>query len=104
MTKRTKALSITPAVRRAVYERDSYDGCPCCIICGNPHEITVAHYISRSQSGLGIEENLVTMCVAHHAKFDHGYPDERREFRQRVKEYLRSKYDYWNEEMLKYRR
>ena len=33
---RTKALSISREVKKAVAERDSCDGYPCCIWCGKP--------------------------------------------------------------------
>ena len=102
-TTRTKALSISPAVRKAVYERDAYDGAPCCCICGSPYMISLAHYRARSQGGKGVEENLVTMCLPHHQKADHGYPDERREMLEKMRDYLMSKYDSWSEEDLTYK-
>ena len=101
---RTKAVDISDSVRKQVYERDSFDGALCCILCGSPRMLSIAHFISRSQSGLGIVENLVTLCLGCHSKFDHGYTHERISFRRQIEEYLKYKHKHWNEEMLVYRR
>ena len=53
MNKRTKALAISPAVKRRVLERDK----GACVLCGRPGD-PVCHFISRAQGGLGIEENI----------------------------------------------
>ena len=42
-SKRTKALSITPKVKKTVYERDGGR----CVLCGSPHGLPEAHYIPR---------------------------------------------------------
>ncbi len=51
MSKRSKACDISPKVKKKVWERDNH----CCIICGSPYAMPNAHYIARSQGGLGIE-------------------------------------------------
>lgn len=67
MHDRTKALGITLAVKEAVADRDSFDGWPNCLLCGTPAPVnnrlafSSAHYISSSQGGLGVEENIVTL-------------------------------------------
>ena len=66
MHKRTKALAISKAVKDAVWERDGHER----VICGNRAAAPEAHYISRAQSGLGIEENIVTLCRNRHDKYD----------------------------------
>ena len=105
MTKRTKALDISPIVRAEVYERDSFDGHPCCVISGKPYNLTIAHYIARSQSGLGIPMNLVTLSMDVHERFDHGRPNERKQLKRQIREYLIYRYgDLWNEEDLVYKR
>ena len=73
MRRRTKALQIPPAVKRAVHDRDG----GLCILCGRPGD-PVAHYISRAQGGLGIAENVVTLCGGCHTattirQISHGF-------------------------------
>lgn len=97
MKKRTKALAITAKVKKRVYERDG----GCCILCGrrgNPN----AHYISRSHSGLGIEENIVTLCPDCHRRYDQSV--ERLSIGRIIAEYLKSKYQDWDESKLIYRK
>lgn len=87
MNRQTKATAISQEVKRKVYERDNHR----CIVCGRfirfdgrhyigggPH----CHYIRRSQGGLGIEENIVTLCDECHRDFDEG------EFRQAIKDWI----------------
>lgn len=61
---RSKACGISPKVRQEVLERDDHR----CIICGWHDCLQIAHLIPRSLGGLGIKENLVTMCVVCHNK------------------------------------
>ena len=91
MHKRTKALNIPSAVKKAVWERDRH----CCVLCG-------AHYIARSQGGLGIEENIVTLCICCHSQYDNSA--DRRYIREEIKAYLRSMYQDWDETKLIYRK
>ena len=97
MNQRTKALQIPSSVKKAVYERDG----GCCIICGAPGD-PVCHFISRAQGGLGIEENVLTLCWRCHMAYDQG-PD-RRQLRGILKKYLQSKYPEWDESKLVYRK
>ncbi len=98
MQKRTKALQIAAEVKRRVWERDN----GYCVYCGNPSASPVAHYIARSQGGLGIEANILTLCQACHRRYDQS--GERKKMRSFFREYLQSKYPEWNEEKLRYRR
>lgn len=66
MSKRTKALNTTPAVRKEVYVRDNGR----CILCGQRYNLQVAHYVSKGAGGLGIPENLVMLCVNCHLNYD----------------------------------
>lgn len=75
-SRQTKAHEIPPKVKKAVAERDSIDGYPCCIYCGrpapteNPLAFSNAHIVKRSQGGLGVPTNIVTLCPTDHFKFD----------------------------------
>ena len=98
MHKRTKALDISPGVKREVWERDGR----ACVLCGSPFAAPNAHYIARSHGGLGIPQNIVTLCAACHDRYDNS--PERPYIHQELREYLRRKYTEWNEEALTYRK
>ena len=108
MQKRTVALSIPNGVKRAVAERDSMDGWPCCIYCGRPAPsdamtaFSCAHYISRAQGGLGIEENILTLCPTCHHKYD--ATTQREEMRGIFRGYLKEQYAGWCEEDLVFKK
>ena len=97
MTKRTKALDISKKVKDKVWERDGR-----CVICGSPQAMPNAHYISRAQGGLGIERNVVTLCICCHHDLDHTVKRER--LKLIVKRYLSNMYDDWEEEKLIYKK
>lgn len=98
MSKMSKACDITPAVKRKVWDRDG----GCCIICGNPNASPNAHYIRRSQGGLGVEQNVVTLCYKCHNALDNG--DKRQEYGNMIEGYLKSCYRNWNPDKLIYRK
>lgn len=104
---RTEALSIPRKVKKRVAFRDSVGGWPCCLLCGRPAPswntlaFSNAHYISRAQGGLGIEENIVTLCPDCHRAYD---GTQRKELRPILRRYLRESYDDWNEEALTYQK
>lgn len=108
MNKRTKALAIPRAVKYVVAKRDSIRGFPCCILCGKPAPISdpmafsCCHYISRGQGGMGIEENILTLCPNCHTRLDSSA--ERKQLKETFREYLKSKYPAWNEDNLYYRK
>ena len=108
MRKDTKARSIPKEVKEAVAERDSFGDWPCCINCGQPAPpenrmaFSNAHFISRAQGGLGIEENILTLCPGCHRQYDQ--TTDREALREFFREYLKSKYPNWDEEKLYYRR
>ena len=97
-SKRSKACDIAQAVKKKVWERDGER----CIICGSPNAMPNAHYISRAHSGLGIEQNIVTLCQICHFKYDN--TAYRPIYREYIKSYLKGKYDGWNEEELTYKK
>lgn len=96
-SKRTKACDIPLEVKHIVYARD--DGR--CVFCGRPGD-PWCHYIPRSQGGLGIEENILTLCPECHYRYDQTTAREamREEFRQ----YLMDIYPGWDEKKLVYRK
>ena len=97
-SKRSRACDISKAVKDKVWERDNHR----CIICGNPFAMPNAHYIPRSKGGLGIEQNIVTLCQRCHHTTDH---TEHREFMLgKIEKYLNAKYSDWNKEDLTYRK
>ena len=97
MHERTKSLQISPKTKRVVYERDGGR----CVLCGAPGD-PVAHYISRSQGGRGIEQNIVTLCPRCHMEYDQG--PYRATLRRVLRAYLAQQYPDWNEETLTYKK
>lgn len=98
MRKRTNALAISKKVKDVVWERD----CHCCVWCGSPYAAPEAHFIARSQGGLGIEENILTLCRECHRRYDQTW--HREMMRKFFREYLMSRYPGWDEYNLIYRR
>lgn len=95
MHERTKQSRIPKKVKAAVYKRDEEH----CIVCGGwvPEECACCHYISRGRLGLGIEENIVTLCIDCHYRLDNG--NVAREY---IRDYLKRKYPGWDERKLVY--
>lgn len=102
-SKRSKACDIPKKVKDAVWERDGRR----CIICGSTMAMPNAHYIPRSKGGLGIEENIVTLCTHMsenrcHYRYDFGSREEREEIGGKIRDYLMSKYPDFDEDKLVY--
>ena len=101
---RAKQCDISAKVKKIVWERDE----GCCVVCGcNQNVMPNAHFISRNKGGLGIPENVVTLCTEFtpnkcHRKYDFGTKDEREKIGQKIEDYLRSQYSDWNKEKLVY--
>ena len=99
MHKSTKACAILPAVKRKVWKRDHGQ----CVICGTSRTASpCAHYIPRSHLGLGIEENIVTLCMACHCDYDNSA--KRPYYKDMIRQYLKSRYPNWDETKLTYKR
>ena len=96
-SKRTKALAISPEVKKRVYERDG----GCCVLCGRPGN-PEAHYISRAHGGLGVEQNVLTLCRKCHRRYDQ--TAERAAIGEVLADYLRSEYPDWDPVDLIYRK
>ena len=94
-SKRTKACAISPKVREAVEKRDSINGIPCCVFCKTSRNVRgEAHIVRRSQGGLGIEENILTVCRSCHEKFDE--TEERDRLMNIAIEYMKEHYSDWD--------
>ena len=65
MHTRTRACAIPKEVKLIVYERDHER----CIFCGAPG-LPEAHVIPRSHGGLGVPQNIITVCRSCHDKLD----------------------------------
>lgn len=87
--------SIRTMTKKRVYERDQ----KCCIFCGAPG-LPEAHYIPRSHGGLGIEQNIITVCRPCHDKLDNS--TQRQQMLKEAAEHLKSFYPDWNERNLIY--
>ena len=105
-SKRAKATDISMSVKKKVWERDKGR----CVLCGNYCNVMPnAHFIPRSKGGLGIEENIITLCTELtpnkcHRRYDFGTKEEREEIKEYLREYLKSKYPNWNEDDLYYKK
>ena len=97
-SKRSKACDIPTKVKKAVWERDKQH----CIYCGSVRAMPNAHFISRAKGGLGIEENIVTLCQNCHYNFD--MTDMREHYKEYIENYLIKKYPNWDKENLIYKR
>jgi 5-methylcytosine-specific restriction endonuclease McrA len=98
-SRRAKALDITPATKDRVFLRDGRK----CVLCGTTWTaMPNAHYISRAQGGLGVEQNVVTLCHSCHGRYDNSA--ERIALRERIRAYLEKKYPNWTEDDLTYKK
>ena len=98
-SRRARALAIPPGVKRLVTLRDGGR----CVYCGRPG-LPEAHFIPRSRGGLGIEQNVLTLCRSCHDRYDNGPRPLREGMREYFSEYLSSQYEGWDETNLIYRK
>lgn len=99
MHEKTKACKITRQTKEKVYLRDGGH----CVLCGRWCQVdnASAHYISRARGGLGIEENILTLCHECHYSYDNANRQStRKEKEDYFRNYLRSKYEDWDERRL----
>lgn len=99
-SKRAKACAISPKVKAVVWERDMHR----CVYCKSIYAFPEAHYIPRSRGGLGIEENVLTLCRLCHDAFDNGTATMRQEIGHYCRDYLKALYPGWDEKNLIYRK
>ncbi len=104
-SKRSKATDIPQKVKQHVWERDG----GACVICGSMINVMPnAHFIRRSQGGLGIEQNVFTACTRLSQNDCHYRFDNDALFREKqsakLREYFKRNYPNWNERNLVYRK
>lgn len=113
MHRQTKETGISPKVKAEVMNRDSWDGWCCCILCGKPYPYAQpnAHVVRRSQGGMGIVQNIVTLCHKCHRAFDDGEGLDhvgegatQETIKEEIISYLQRFYPDWNEDDMKYRK
>ena len=108
MQKRTKELQITRDTKKRVARRDAQDDWPCCVYCGLPAPMdaplafSCAHYIARAHGGLGIEQNILTLCPRCHNEYDKTESHEK--MKAYFRDYLSEKYEDWQEQDLSYKK
>jgi predicted restriction endonuclease len=101
MSNQSKACDITPKVRATVLRRDSHR----CIYCHTPYALQLAHvFYNRSHGGLGVVENLVTLCIEHHCAMDNGKIEKSKPVRDVCESYLRGRYYGFDFDSLKYKK
>lgn len=88
---RTKACAIPKEVKLIVYERDHER----CIFCGDPG-LPEAHVIPRSHGGLGVPQNIITVCRTCHDKLDNS--THRQQMLGEAVMYLKGFYPEWKKE------
>ena len=101
----SRACEFSEAERNAIWKRDK--GCLFCSLDYEPSPYAgtymgYAHYIPRSDKGLGIRENGVLLCQFHHDLMDNGNKGKRQEMLDIIKKYLQANYPDWSEEKLRY--
>jgi len=94
MHRQAKAADIPQAEKRAVWERDGRG----CVLCRSPYAAPGARYIPRSRGGLGVEENVVTLCAVCHGRYGSG--PGRKAVEEEIRQYLMGKYPDWDESRL----
>ena len=93
---RKQYTDIPPKVKAEVLERDKW-----CVFCGKQGSPN-AHFIPRSKNGLGIEQNILTLCCECHNRYDHA--TERQKMMEFFRNYLKDIYPDWDESKLIYRK
>ncbi len=100
-----KYTDIPTYVRDEVYRRDGIEGHPCCIYCGSPRHLELAHYVPRSRGGRGVPENLAVLCTKCHKELDNGSNTTlSRDIKEVFRDWLCYNYPGWNEEGVVYKK
>lgn len=97
-SRRAKATDIPMKVKEAVWERDGHR----CIICGSAQAMPNAHIVSRAKGGLGVEQNIVTLCLDCHGRMDNSIA--RRVYLASCIGYIKMHYPDWTAESVTYKK
>ena len=85
MSKQTKLTDISPKVKKEVWQRDEGR----CVVCGSSQAMPNAHvFVNRSHGGLGIKENVATLCIKCHHDYDNGKNKEHEYVKSILHEYM----------------
>lgn len=101
MHRETKATAIPPSVKAAVAKRDCLNGPATCILCGKPG-MPNAHIVRRSRGGMGVEQNIVSLCPDCHRELDEGKDSAM--LMEIVVEYIKGFYPDWTPESVMYKK
>ena len=94
-----KPTDISPSVKQQVWDRDQH----CCVVCGSPQAMPNAHvFVSRAHGGLGIKENIATLCIKCHNLYDNGKDKEHYQIKQVLYNYMFKLYPNLDIDTLKY--
>ena len=64
-----------------------------------------AHYLSRAHGGLGIEENIVTLCQSCHHNYDNGKSKQVKEaIKRKILAKLKHYYPNWSIDLITYKK
>ncbi len=81
-SQRSQETDISKKVKDVVWDRDEH----MCIFCGSPYAHPEAHVIPRSKGGLGIEQNIITVCRRCHNLLDQS--SKREKMQKQAQKYL----------------
>ena len=112
MHRMTKQTAIPAKVKAAVAARDCANGPATCILCGAPGSPN-AHIVRRSHGGMGVEQNIVSLCGRCHYAFDEGLFisgleqfgfTSQSDIREYIINYIKGFYPDWTPESVTYRK
>ncbi|CUQ46604.1 hypothetical protein [Eisenbergiella tayi] len=102
-----KQTEFTAKARKAIHKRDRES----CFFCRKGYHmesacnyggLQIMHVVSRSQLGLGIEQNGVLGCIGHHGMMDNGNRGLRGEMQTMIEDYMQDLYPGWSREAVTY--
>lgn len=94
-SKRSLATGIPKHVRQEVLVRDRR-----CVICGSMHQIEIHHLVERSRLGMGVDNNLVSLCRQCHRDIHNGDTGKK----TFIRNYLERLYPDITDNMRKYKK